>query len=444
MILAVGLSLVASPGALAQGRFPEGRAVDRPTASVAEVIGQLDGARNEIVQAATHSADPLIWSTAQRVSLLVSSLSALHDPPAKESFNRLPAQEQQIIRDTYLLIDLADSVLAGTVSDSSLLEKRLTDSARLIASLDENAPAVFQVTPLAIAGAPADSPVSLEITGNKLFFTEKPPMVSVGDAKIGPAPISNNDKLVFEIPRSLAFPETGIGAGQIGLTLYQKKKRGMFRTEIIPIDIQLPVFLFPSRLASYVVTANVEVESEDTKTRRSVELKVESTGGPVSDEVCVNARAGSEIIATSAKIGKAVDEEWVLDTVLDIWDVSNQTANKFEKNVTAKRACLTVTAQPTQPGHRAVASGWIEFQERTATTKRASEELQGDLLWGENEVLALPESTTAVEIAVTFYDGTTETFAGSGDHRWMSVEFDSATRTLTMTGKAPESVIRNE
>ena len=417
--------------------FPAGRLIDtNPSAAASAIAEELAQGRDALVDSASRTTDFALWRLSQRFAIYVSQINARYGNEV-QPYSKLPPGEQTIIRDGYLMTELIDGYLDGSIADTSLAARTIEEATQRLATTGQ-APSVLGCDRLWIIPSQASDNPRVTIEGVGFHGTDEKPYLQVDDMRLAPAADSSGGLVSFELPADLASPEGGVGVQWVEFVAFERRKRGLFRSEIVPMATRIPIFVLPRFVASFVMHAEVDVSTSEERPRRSFPVRVEGVGQEKSDSICLKAKAGAEIIPSSVEIHKVSDESWAPDPVLPgQWIRADGSRNVFEKSASTKRACVTVTAKPVNSAHMAVAEAYMEFSERVGTTATETRDFQFDLGWGLHHEFELPENTTKYRVETTFFDGTSATFEGAETHRWVLVTWNEANRTLTFSAQSP-------
>lgn len=389
-----------------------------PEQSVNRNIDHLESALDGLIEKFGTTLDRSTLKAIQHLMGVVGSAKLAMSDVADDALDDLSKERRIVIYEIAEMITRFDRIAYESVDEFSNIEQRFSNTLYDVMRA-ERTPLVLDIEP-PIIRKELDGPVNLKITGSNLGHEEN--RLIVGDVELKPV-VRLPGELSFRVDRAVFF-EADLRTS-LDLKLYKQGDDGFWPfwglDELPPLKFELRSV--GERIGSYKIDVEVKQESAPKTLSRSF-----SNNSDIPKDLCIlasewGAESKFDIGYTKSNIksykithdGTATIQSGLRPTVYAHWlppiGENKPPASAVEIIVnTPEKVCIRYKAakDPKAPvfkanGWKSSISGELTFRVVTADSiKRLS--LNGEIEWGGDHPVTLPENTVNFVVQVTFVD----------------------------------------
>jgi hypothetical protein len=353
------------------------------------------------------------FDTRQHLVLLSNTVGNLIRSNVDNTFDRIDESQQN------LLLSIENSLRSMETTSRITLDsvEEIIDKSSVFASslpLGKRIPVVTSVSPTFTLKE--DKELVLKVKG--AFLATGRPYVKVGNKKIRTDKGGKIDtELLFVVPLSDFDEQADSSLFNCKLTVY--KKGFLFNKKL---DYDIGIFIIPTKMGEYELYARQFENSIVTANRQE--------GFSYKNSYCAGSK---EQVWTF----NCQEDPWKIDInsiKIDAPSISKRTSLHGLRNVSEKGFqisatiqnsgnCIKVLGQTLRKDSRGSIKGTVAWQE-TRTVKTTKDEVlisKGDIDWGEDRVLNLPERTESFRLVVRQMDDSTRSISAAANERWFKV-----------------------
>lgn len=422
------------------------RALDPATILVAEnsvsnIIDDIKLAAGDIIDGVNNLIDSNSFSTSQRILLLMRELDIIAEKNIDKTFSQISEAERQIINDAILVINTVEDGLDDAFREANLILDQVNGTIGTLPFMDKT-PRVERVNPEYFVYDDVASGVLARIETRGYFLDHEQPSLTMETSECVTGKfIRNGSSFSCQFPPETFDGETGFFSvnGQISYAeprgLWERFK-GIFSDNIQYKKYGVSLNFVPSFLGSYKIRATVAEQVRQNNAR--------SQAFSDGNGHCAGSRNRDFNFAATAG--------WSIDTgsINPSCSASSKSACFGLKNVTstgfqyAARITNNGDCGPKLPlgGGRAWRDGrggvngsvsWTEF--KMVPGEVSVDVGEGEIFWGKDIAITLPEGTKHVVLSVSQIDGQEKVIEANILENWFSVSVDIANRSVVIKPK---------
>lgn len=410
-----------------------------PFKSARTLINDARIAGQQIVVSAGAEARDTAITIARLLDTLLNNLDHLLAARIDETFEKLDTREQAAFRDISRLIDQANDVTKGRLSEADLIQQGIRDTIEKVAIWSPTTPVLFDYFPRYVRPGGPETVIDLTIRGWRL--DQGTPKLLANGREIGRVSVLHGE-ITISVPRSEFTAATG-DLGRTYFVLRTIEDPGRFRRNK-NIDFPLTYFSVPDRLATYQLDVRRKLKTpQKEKFQCRLDEPYSTVGNgiypPDSREYdkCCTPREGWRYVEVGQL--KTYSTAWVL-TERDPRPEYNGNSAKITYNAPDK-VCIFAQSRPLHLTARAKIDAWVEVTEQRTYEYSAWEEktATGEIFWLRDVTpFELPPDADAFRLTVTFFDGSQRIFTDiEYTHKFLRIDYDPLRKLLTAQPKRP-------
>lgn len=421
-------------------QLPLSSAVSAQGAAAGMVVaGTVDAAAqsirdnaNAVIQQLEQSFAISSFRARQDIAFLVAEIDHVAERQRGRLFRDLDRQERQLFVDANNLLIEARRHAGTTLAEAEKVVQTVESGIARLPFADRS-PRVLRASPNYLLGRSAGAPVTIKVEGSQLGFG--PATLKAGGQACAQS-AQTEVALTFQCPASLfqaaGEPRTVTADLQLvmprslwGRLLFRKPGRKAYKIQTVVV---------PNRMGSYSIEGAFRVSDRIANQRTGLidaanpHCAGERTHGPFR----FTPANGFQIDPESVRLGSVRGS----NRQASVLGPNDVTSAGFYYNMKLKNGgdCVKVLGRIVSYDARAWHSQNVHWTDvRTEETERPLELPAGELRWGEDVALPLPQNVSWFRLSINQIDGEKRVVTDRSEtNDWFSVDMDAERRTLVI------------
>jgi len=394
---------------------------------VKDIIAQIEGSLQAIIEAAGKEARQTLMTAAQAAILAIQNLKVAYEDSMNKTFDQLTKQQQLAFTNISNIIVSLDNALKQNIKEVEKIAEHI-DTAVQRLPFSKNDPRILGYTPVYHVNSKEDLKVSIVVEGS--LIAAGSPQLRFGD-KVYEQPGKTDFELRFIVPTiQFSSSSTGVATQTATLVVFKKTSRFFRRSRLNPVEYSLVFYSIPEQIGRFSVSVIRSVLGQERVHKRVPPDWFEVYSGDYDSR--------------SASCEVNADAGWAIDTNTVSWHQHHIDNGHYHgiRNLSTAGFFVELSANAKEPHNKLIGlktgrghiSGHVEFDEVREVRREETQMLVNDeaLIWGKDSNMILPEDTKGFTVVLRTFTGEAPVFTSVGNHRFLRVDYDAPSRQLTL------------